>query len=42
MVAEVRMYGSLFNVEEPSDTAWESELNPESEVVMTQGETTLL
>ena len=38
VVAEVRMYGSLFNVEEPSDTAWESELNPESEVVLKQGE----
>jgi glutaminyl-tRNA synthetase len=32
--AEVRMYSSLFTVEEPSDAGWEAELNPESEVVM--------
>lgn len=31
---EVRVYGNLFTVEEPSDDHWEDELNPESEIVM--------
>lgn len=34
VAAEVRMYSSLFTVEEPSDAGWEGELNLESEVVM--------
>lgn len=31
---EVRMYNNLFKTEEPSDEAWEADLNPESEVVL--------
>ena len=31
--AEVRLYDSLFTVEEPSE-AWESELNPKSEIIV--------
>jgi glutaminyl-tRNA synthetase len=34
VAAEVRLYSTLFTVEEPSDATWESELNPESEVVL--------
>lgn len=33
---EVRMYSHLFTVEEPSDENWEQELNPHSEVVMSE------
>ncbi len=32
---EARLYSTLFTVEEPGDDTWEQELNPESEVVMT-------
>jgi glutaminyl-tRNA synthetase len=32
--AEVRMYNSLFKVEEPNDDKWEDDLNPDSEVVL--------
>lgn len=31
---EVRLYNHLFTVEEPTDEGWESELNPQSEVVI--------
>lgn len=32
---EVRMYNNLFKTEEPSDDTWEEDLNPDSEVVLT-------
>lgn len=28
------MYGNLFTVDEPSDSTWEEQLNPESEIVL--------
>lgn len=33
---EVRLYHHLFITEEPNDANWEKELNPESEVIMSQ------
>lgn len=33
ITVEVRYYNLLFTIEEPTDAGWESELNPESEIV---------
>eukprot|EP00595_Chromulina_sp_UTEXLB2642_P003520 CAMPEP_0196765336 /NCGR_PEP_ID=MMETSP1095-20130614/8007_1 /TAXON_ID=96789 ORGANISM="Chromulina nebulosa, Strain UTEXLB2642" /NCGR_SAMPLE_ID=MMETSP1095 /ASSEMBLY_ACC=CAM_ASM_000446 /LENGTH=594 /DNA_ID=CAMNT_0042123213 /DNA_START=200 /DNA_END=1980 /DNA_ORIENTATION=+ len=35
VVAEVRLYNYLFLVEEPTDDDWEKQLNPDSEIVIT-------
>lgn len=33
VTAEVRLYGNLFKVDEPSDDKWEDDLNPDSRVI---------